>query len=84
MNQNQMNQNPMQLFQTFAQLRNNPNPMQMAQNMFGNNPLFAQAIKMTEGKSSSDIKQTILNVAKEKNISSQELNQWALQFGISL
>lgn len=79
-----MNQNPIQLYQMFAQLSNNPNPMQMAQNMFGNNPLFVQAKKMTEGKSSADVKQIILNVAKEKNISSQELNEWASKFGLSL
>lgn len=79
-----MNQNPMQLFQMFAQLRNNPNPLQMAQSMFGGNPLFAQAVRMSQGQSPEQIKQIIMNVAKEKNISSQELNQWASQFGLSL
>ena len=79
-----MIQNPMQMFQMFAQLRNNPNPMQMAQSMFGNNPLFAQAQKMAYGQSPEQIKQIIMNVAKEKNISPQELNQWASQFGLSL
>lgn len=79
-----MNQNPMQLFQMFAQLRNNPNPMQLAQSMFGQNPLFAQAQKMAQGQSNEQMKQIVMNVAKEKNISSQELNQWASQFGLSL
>lgn len=79
-----MNQNPMQLFQMFAQLKNNPNPMQLAQSMFGQNPLFAQAQKMAQGQSNEQMKQIIMNVAKEKNISSQELNQWASQFGLSL
>lgn len=79
-----MIQNPMQMFQMFAQLRNKPNPMQMAQSIFGNNPLFAQAQKMAYGQSPEQIKQIIMNVAKEKNISSQELNQWASQFGLSL
>ena len=74
----------MQLFQMFAQLRNNPNPMQLAQSMFGQNPLFAQAQKMAQGQSNEQMKQIIMNVAKEKNISSQELNQWASQFGLSL
>lgn len=74
----------MQLFQMFAQLRNNPNPMQLAQTMFGQNPLFAQAQKMAQGQSNEQMKQIIMNVAKEKNISSQELNQWASQFGLSL
>lgn len=79
-----MMQNPMQMFQMFAQLRNNPNPMQMAQSMFGNNPLFAQAQKMAHGQSEQQMRQIVMNVAKEKNISSQELNQWASQFGLSL
>lgn len=79
-----MNQNPMQLFQMFAQLRNNPNPLQMAQTMFGRNPLFSQALKMSKGQSEQSMRQIIMNVAKEKNIDPQELNQWASQFGLSL
>jgi len=79
-----MNQNPMQLFQMFAQLRNNPNPLQMAQTMFGQNPLFSQALKMSQGTNLDQKKQIIMNVAKEKNISPQELSQWASNFGLSL
>ncbi len=74
----------MQLFQMFAQLRNNPNPLQMAQSMFGGNPLFAQALKMSKGQSADSMKQIVMNVAKEKNIDPQELNQWAHEFGLSL
>ena len=79
-----MNQNPMQLFQMFAQLKNNPNPMQAAKMMFGNNPLFSQAMQMTQGKDSNAIKSIIQNVAKEKNIDSQQLNSWSSQFGLKL
>ena len=79
-----MNQNPMQLFQMFAQLRNNPNPMQAARLMFGNNPLFSQAIQMAQGKDSNTIKSIIQNVAKERNIDPQQLSQWASQFGLRM
>lgn len=79
-----MNQNPMQLYQMFAQLKNNPNSFQMAKTMFGGNPLFGKAIEMIQGKDINSKKSIIENVAREKNISSQELQQWASQFGISL
>lgn len=79
-----MNQNPMQLFQMFAQLKNNPNPMQAAKMMFGNNPLFGQAMQMAQGKDSNTIKSIIQNVAKERNIDPQQLTQWASQFGLKI
>lgn len=79
-----MMQNPMQLFQMFAQLKQNPNPMQAAQMMFGNNPLFGQAQQMFQGADIDTRKQIIQNVAREKNINPQDLSQWASQFGISL
>lgn len=79
-----MNQNPMQLFQMFAQLKNNPNPMQAAKMMFGNNPLFIQAMQMAQGKDSNTIKSIIQNVAKERNIDPQQLTQWASQFGLKI
>ena len=64
-----MNQNPMQLFQMFAQLKNNPNSFLMAQTMFGKTPEFNQAIEMMRGKDINTKKSIIENVAKEKNIS---------------
>lgn len=79
-----MNQNPMQLFQMFAQLRNNPNPMQMAKMMFGDNPLFNKAMQMVQGKDSGAIKGIIENIAKERNINSQQLTEWASQFGLKM
>lgn len=79
-----MNQNPMQLFQMFAQLKNNPNPRGAMMAMFGNNPAFQQALQMSRGKDSNSIKTVIQNVAREKNINPQQLNEWASQFGLSL
>ena len=79
-----MNQNPMQLLQMFAQLKNNPNPMQAAKMMFENNPLFSQAMQMAQGKDSNTIKSIIQNVAKERNIDPQQLTQWASQFGLKM
>lgn len=79
-----MNQNPMQLFQMFAQLRNKPNALQLAKTMFGNNPLFNQAIQMTQGKDRETIKSIIKNVAKERNIGPQQLSEWAPQFGLKM
>lgn len=79
-----MTQNPMQLFQIFAQLKQSPNPMQAAQLMFSNNPLFGQAVQMCQGADINTKKNIVQNVAREKNMNPQELSQWAYQFGISL
>lgn len=49
-----------------------------------NSPLFQRAIKMTEGKSESEIKEVVLNVAKQKGIDINQLNTMLSQFGYKL
>jgi len=76
---------------------NNINPMQMLMNMvmgggkidsnqimgmFGNSPQMQQAQNMI--KSGNDPKTIINNIAKQKGIDENQLNQMASQFGIKL
>lgn len=49
-----------------------------------NNPLFQRAIQMTQGKSETEIKEVVLNVAKQKGIDVNQLNSILAQFGYKL
>ena len=55
--------------------------MQMLQQMAGNNPVIAQALKMAEG---GDPRQVVENLAKERGIPMEQLTQLASQFGVTL
>lgn len=73
--------NPMQLFQMFM---GSPNPMGMMQQMFGGNPMFQQAMQMAQGKSPEQMQEVIQNVAKQKNIDTNQLKQMASQFRLKM
>lgn len=74
-----MFQNPMQILNL---LQNNANPMAMMNQLFGNNPIFQQVMQMTQGKNPMQIQQIIKNVAHEKGMNEQQLNQFINQFGL--
>lgn len=76
-----MMNNPLQLFQM---LSGSGNPMQMMMGMLGNNPMLNKAYQMVNGKSPEQIRTVINNVANQKGISKQQLQQMASQFGVSL
>lgn len=74
-----MFQNPMQLL---SLLQNNTNPMGLMNQMFGSNPIYQQVMQMTQGKNPNQIQQIIKNVAHEKGMNEQQLNQFISQFGL--
>lgn len=69
-----MNNNPMQLFAMFSQAQN---PMLMMTQMMGNNPLFQQAMKMASGKNPTEIKEIVSNIASQKGITQEQLQNMA-------
>lgn len=74
-----MFQNPMQLL---SLLQNNTNPMGLMNQMFGSNPIYQQVMQMTQGKNPNQIQQIIKNVAHERGMNDQQLNQFISQFGL--
>lgn len=44
------------------------NPMQIMTGMFGNNPMFQQAVNMANGKSAEQIQQVAKNICGQKGI----------------
>ena len=73
------NFNPMQLMNLLKGGKTSPQQMM---GMFGNNPMFQQAQKMMQGGGNpSDI---IKNVAQQKGIDMNQMQEMAKQFGIKL
>ncbi len=70
--------NPLQLM---GMLRNSNNPMALMQQMFGNNPQFAQVMQIIQGKSPKQLEQYARNLAKGQNIN---ISQLASQFGLNI
>ena len=55
---------------------NQPNPM--------NNPMFAQVMQMTQGKSADQLKQMALDMCKQKGMNQADMDKFFGQFGIKL
>lgn len=71
-----------QMLRMFNMLRNSNNPMGMLQQMYGNDPIFSQAMRMAQGKSPQELQQIVRNVAHEKGMSDNDLNSFISQFGL--
>ena len=61
--------------------RNGGNPMQMLQQMAGQNPQAAQAMRLIQGKKPQQLRQIAENMAKERGV---DLDQMARQMGLTL
>lgn len=58
--------------------------MQMMQARFGNDPLFGRAMQMAQGKNEDELKATIRNLARQRGMDDNALNQFLSQFGMKL
>lgn len=68
---NMMKNNP--IFQMINMMKNGGNPQQLVQQMMGQNPDFSNAINELNGKSDSDIGNTINKLADQKGVNMGEL-----------
>lgn len=75
---------PMEVMQMFNQIKSNPDPMALMQQMFGGNPMFQQALNMSKGKSPLEMQQTIMNLAQTKGIDPTVINNLLNQFGFKI
>lgn len=74
----------MEVMQMFNQIKSNPNPMALMQQMFGGNPMFQQALNMSKGKSPLEMQQTIMNLAQTKGVDPTVINNLLNQFGFKI
>lgn len=73
--------NPFQLMQ-MVQSANNP--MAMLQQVMGNNPMLQRAMQMGQGKSTDQLQEIVKNLAHQRGMSDEQLNQFVGQFGVKL
>lgn len=73
--------NPMQIM---AMLQNSGNPMQMLTQMAQRNPMMGRAMQMGKGKNEVQLKETVRNLAKQRGMSDEQLQQMLSNFGLTL
>ena len=73
--------NPMQIM---AMLQNSGNPMQMLAQMAQQNPMMGRAMQMGKGKNEVQLKETVRNLAKQRGMSDEQLQQMLSNFGLTL
>lgn len=61
-------------------MNNGGNPMQLIQQMAGQNPQIAQAFQMMQGKSPQQLQQVAQSMARERGV---DLNQMLRDLGIN-
>lgn len=76
--------NPMQMMQMVGQLQQSNNPLALMQNMFGNNPVMQRAMQMGQGKSPEQLQQVVRNLAQQKGMNNEQLNQFLSNFGLKI
>ncbi len=71
-------------FQMMQMLQNSQNPMGVLQNMANQNPMLARALQMGQGKDINQLQQTIRNIAKQRGMSDEQLQQFVGQYGLRM
>lgn len=73
--------NPMQLR---GLLNQSNNPMELIQNMAGQNPLMGRALQMGQGKSVDELKVIAQNLARQRGMNEKQLGQFLSGLGLRL
>lgn len=73
--------NPMQLM---GLLNQSNNPMELIQNMAGQNPLMGRALQMGQGKSVDELKVIAQNLARQRGMNERQLGQFLSGLGLRL
>lgn len=58
--------------------------MGLMQQFAGQNPLMSRAMQMGKGKSPEQMQTLVRNLAKQKGMNDEQLNQFLSQFGLRL
>lgn len=74
----------MNIFQMMQMVQQAGNPMGLMEQFAGQNPLMSRAMQMGQGKSPEQIQNIVRNLAKQKGMNDEQLNQFLNQFGLKL
>ena len=58
--------------------------MGIMQQLAGQNPLMSRAMQMGQGKSPAQMQTLVRNLAKQKGMNDEQLNQFLSQFGLRI
>lgn len=73
-----------QLMQMLTMLNNSGNPEAMLNQMAANNPTMQRAMQMVQGKSDKEIQAIVLNLARQRGITDQQLGGLMDMLGLKL
>lgn len=76
--------NPNYGYNRMQQVQQMQNPQTAMQHMFGNDPKFQQAMKMAQGKTPDQLKETAFNLAKTQGIDPKQIMGVLSNFGIKI
>ena len=74
----------MNLMQILQMLQGSTNPMSLLQQLTGNNPIVQRALQMAQGKEANQLQEIAKNLARQRGMNEQQLNQFLSQFGIKV
>ena len=74
----------MNLMQILQMLQGSTNPMSLLQQLTGNNPIVQRALQMAQGKEANQLQEIAKNLAQQRGMNEQQLNQFLSQFGIKV
>ena len=74
----------MNIFQIMQMVQQAGNPMGVMQQLAGTNPLMSRAMQMGQGKTPEQMQTLVRNLAKQKGMNDEQLNQFLSQFGLRL
>lgn len=70
--------------QLMGLLNQSNNPMELIQNMAGQNPLMGRALQMGQGKSVDELKAIAKNLARQRGMDEKQLGQFLSGLGLRL
>jgi hypothetical protein len=70
--------------QLMGLLNQSNNPLELIQNMAGQNPLMGRALQMGNGKSVDELKVIAQNLARQRGMNEKQLGQFLSGFGLRL
>lgn len=74
----------MDLLQLIQMMQNSNNPMGILEQVSSQNPLMGRAVQMSSGKSVSELQNIVRNLAQQRGMNEQQLNDFLSHYGLKL
>lgn len=74
----------MDLLQLIQMMQNSNNPMGILEQVSSRNPLMSRAVQMSSGKSVGELQNIVRNLAQQRGMNEQQLNEFLSHYGLKL